>query len=836
MLRRPTGKPRLHSDVEFTARTRLRAALESLSGLIGSAALIALYARGDWGWPLGFVALVPWLWTLDRLRSMSAVLASAALMSALFVVAALGWFGPAFGAYVGLDPWLATAILLLLAPLLQPQFLIFALVRLLLARRHGAWLRAFAGAAAWVGCEWLFPKLLGDTLGHGLQPTALLRQAADLGGAAGLTFALLLVNEAVARAVPMRRGAWRPLMSALMLVAAWAGYGQWRLSALHEALSEPSPALRIGLVQANLTDLERRRAEQGAYAVVREVLDTHVAMSEHAVREQGAEALLWSETVYPTTFGQPKSADGAAFDREILAAVAAFGTPLVFGTYDRDEYGEFNTAAVVDPARGLLGHYRKTHLFPLTEWVPAWLDGPQIRRLLPWTGTWRPGDGARVFPLTLADGREANVLPLICLDDVRPQLAIDGARLGAQAIVGLSNDSWFTAHPQGARLHLAVATFRSIETRLPQLRATTNGLSAIVDESGEVLVQTGIGQQAVLVGEIPLRDPVPTLMRAWGDWVGPASLAGLAMFLLAAAWRRMQRRFAAIAMTDAVPAGPIEVVLLTPPWQVATLVLRLCAALVLAWLAWRMLTIDGLQVNSLLQVRGFAYGVALPLLIAWTIRHLHRAQAQVRDGMLAFVTPSQRIEMPLSGIARLQLGWHAGPEAALRLVLASGRRWATTIALADPQALSLRLKLAGHEVQWANSASARIAEFAAARAAAHHRWLDHGAIKFVLFPLLPALVAFRLHQHIAFGGTFGELHTFGAAAWLTGLLIWWAAWSLGMMLLAGVMRPFVELAMAAAWISDAVRAGALRRMLESLTRAVYYLGTPAWLLARLLFA
>ena len=127
------------------------------------------------------------------------------------------------------------------------------------------------------------------------------------------------------------------------------------------------------------------------------------------------------------------------------------------------------------------------------------------------------------MPLRTADGRELDVVPLICLDDVRPGLAIDGARLGAQAIVGLSNDSWFTGHPIGARLHLAVAAFRSIETRLPQLRVTTNGLSAFVDPTGEVLASTAMGDRAVLAGEVPLRDPPSTLMVRWGDLRRPGA-------------------------------------------------------------------------------------------------------------------------------------------------------------------------------------------------------------------------------------------------------------------------------------------------------------------------
>jgi len=807
-----------------------------LIGVLSSGVLLALYARGGWGWPIGFVALVPWLWTLDRLHTYRATLASALLMSIGFMAAALGWFGPAFGAYVGIDALPATAILLLLAPVLQPQFLVFAVVRHAAARRHGAVLSALAGAAAWVGCEWLMPKLLGDTLGHGLQPSLWFRQAADLGGAAGLTFVLLLVNDALAYALRAGRSAWRPLSMAAFIVALLAGYGAWRIASLQAALSAPAAAMRVGLIQANLTDLERRRADVGAYAVVRDVLDTHVAMSEHAVREQGAEALLWSETIYPTTFGTPKSEDGAAFDREIQDLVVALGTPLVFGTYDRDDAGEYNSAAVLEPARGLLGHYRKTHLFPFTEWVPSWLDGPVFRRWFPWTGTWQPGDGPRVFPLTLADGREANVLPLICLDDVRPQLAIDGARLGAQAIVGLSNDSWFTAYPAGARLHLAVATFRSIETRLPQLRVTTNGLSAIIDESGEVVVQTGMGQQAVLVGEIPLRDPVPTLMLRFGDWVGPAGLAFLAVLTMMAVVRRWGRgpRIDTDVMASVSSSGPVDIVLMTPMWHVAATLLHLIAALVLAGLAWRMWAIDGFQVNSMLQVRGFGFGVMLPLLLAWSIRRVHAARADIADGMLVFTHATQKIEVPIADIVQLHVAWRGGPGAVLQLGLVSGRRWSTRVAVADPRAFSGLLARSGRDVPWATPMASRIADFIAARAAARHRWLDHGAIKFVLFPLLLGLPAFRLHQHIAFGGTFGELYTYGVGAWLSGLLIWWAAWALGLMLLAALLRIVIDAIMFVMFVAGRTDALAVRKILERSGRVVYYLGAPVWLALRLL--
>ncbi len=811
------------------------------AGIVASALLLGLYARGGLAWPLGFVALVPWLLTLGATRSWTGALASGWLMSVAFVAAVLPWFGAAIGNYTGGGTLPATLVLLALAPLLQPQVIVFALVRHWVGRRHDVPLRALAGAAAWVGCEWLLPKLLGDTLGHGLAPSALLRQMADLGGAALLSVLLLLANEAAAPGVLRWRCGWRrwlpPLALAAALPAVMAGYGLWRLGVLETQLADPAPALRIAMVQSNIVDYERRRRESGTFAVVRHVLDTHFALTRAAIEHHGAEAVLWSETVYPTPFGHPRSEDGAALDREILDFVDASGVPLVFGTYDVDDAGEYNAAAFVEPKVGLLGYYRKTHPFPLTEYVPEWLDGPLLRRWLPWTGNWRPGNGARVFPLRTADGRELNVLPLICLDDVRPALAIDGARLGAQAIIGLSNDSWFSANPIGAQLHLAVASFRSIETRLPQLRVTSNGLSAFVDPTGAVLVNTAMGDQSVLAGEVPLRNPPPTLMLRWGDWVGGAALAFLLLLAIAAARRAwLIRSSHAAPVQTAIDAADYcaEAALLTPAWRTAAAMLRLIAVGGLLWLALGMLLGDGLQVNSLAQIRVHAWLVLLPLAAAWTIQRIHAARLRIEGGHLLLQQRRQRIEIPLASIASLRAWRLPLPGTGVDLYLQSNRRYLHGIRIADPLALMRALAAAGSPAAWSEPASARRADTAAARAAARRPRLDHPLVKFVVFPLLPAIPAFRLHQNIAFGGSFGEWQTYGFKAWLAGLLIWWAAWSIGLMLYAAALRIAGETAvLAASRLRPACADEVLRRAVR-LCRWAFYLGVPTWLLLRLL--
>ena len=261
------------------------------AGILLSAVLAAAYARG--AWPLAFVLLVPWLLALETLRSARGAGLAGLAMSVAFVAAVFGWFAPAIADYTGAPTAGAMAALLLAAPVLQPQIIAYAVVRHVATARYGTVARAALAIAAWIAVEWAAPRLFGDTLGHGLQPSRLLRQGADLAGAMGLTLVVLATNEALAAALLRRRqGARRlavPLGVALAMPLALAGYGAARLSQLER--EPPGTPLRVGLVQAAIVDYERLRREQGAHAVVREVLDTHYAMSRD-LRGRGADALV----------------------------------------------------------------------------------------------------------------------------------------------------------------------------------------------------------------------------------------------------------------------------------------------------------------------------------------------------------------------------------------------------------------------------------------------------------------------------------------------------------------------------------------------------------------
>jgi len=795
-------------------------------GLLAGALMLAAYAQGGALWPLGFVALVPWLGLLSRATTLARTVLLAWVMTMLLALAGTYWFGFAIGRFTGLGPVAGVAVLLLAAPLLQPQLIAFALARHAVGRHRGALAGVIAGAAAWVGMEWAVLKPLGDTLAHGLYPALWLRQGADLVGTAGLTLMLLLANEAwlamvrglAARQTRGLRTLAAPLALALLPPLLLAAYGH---AVLSRAAPAGAPSLRIGLVQANIIDLEARRRSEGSYEAVRELLDLHFAMSYDAVERQRADAVLWSETIYPTTFGQPKSEAGAALDQDIRTVVDAARVPFVFGTYERDAAGEYNTAALVEPGRGLLAHYRKTRLFPLTESVPEWLDGPALRRALPWAGTWRPGNGARVLPLRLRDGREVPVQVLICRDDVDPDLAIAAARQGALALLTLSNDAWFSDHPIGARLHQAAAAFRSIETRLPQFRVTTNGYSAAIDATGEVRAGALMNERSLVMGELPVPTPPRTLMVAWGDWVAPAAMAVLVLLLVGPLlWRRLAREGAA-------PVVPTHVVLLPQAARVASGTLRFLARLSLLGLGLALLLDEDLRGRTLVQLRWVGALVVAPELAALSLLAAYRSRLTITPGLLACSRGTQQLELPLASLAIVHFWRWPWPSAGLRLGLAGGATWPLGLAASHAPALARALAAAGAPPADPGSA------YALARGGVVSGLWAHPLLKFGLLPLLLAVPAFHLHQHIAYGSGVGEYLSFGLIAYLQAFALWWAAWAVGVLLAAAVLRGAVE---AVAWLVARGRpAQALqwRRGLERGATGLLWLGLPAWLALRL---
>jgi apolipoprotein N-acyltransferase len=138
--------------------------------------------------------------------------------------------------------------------------------------------------------------------------------------------------------------------------------------------------------------------------------------------------------------------------------------------------------------------------------------------LLPFVET-RPWRGETEY----SAGRDAGVFPvgahrigvLICLEAIYPALARDTVRAGADALFNLSNDAWY-GNTAGVMQHFQKVVFRAIENRVPVVRATGTGVSALIDPSGEVRARLPEHEAGVLHASLP-RAWRPSFYRRFGD-------------------------------------------------------------------------------------------------------------------------------------------------------------------------------------------------------------------------------------------------------------------------------------------------------------------------------
>ena len=124
--------------------------------------------------------------------------------------------------------------------------------------------------------------------------------------------------------------------------------------------------------------------------------------------------------------------------------------------------------------------------------------------------------------------------------------------------------------------------------------------------------------------------------------------------------------------------------------------------------------------------------------------------------------------------------------------------------------------------------------YAAAKARRPRGLLSHPIFKFPGFSLLPTAVLFNAHQHIAYGGSLGQYHLEGLAAWLLTFGEYWAYVCIYLVLFASVCRALAEgVALLAARAGSAL-AARVRRTVEIVCGVLYYAGVPAVVLARFL--
>jgi apolipoprotein N-acyltransferase len=403
-------------------------------------------------------------------------------------------------------------------------------------RRRG-WPVALAGVPPLLLVEWLQPHVFAVNAGSGLATQPAWIQIADLGGPLLLTAFVGLMN--LAAFATWRRWRARSGGAAAPPSATWAtavavaalvlAYGRTRTASVEASIGS-APSLRVGLVQANLGVIEKRRRGMISHRL-------HLEQTRELLAGGDLDLVVWPETAYVRGLRRPLPLSG----RLVRADV---DVPLLFGGTSVDEEGgrrvKSNSAFLVGHDGMIRDAYDKNLLIPLAEYAPLADVLPAIATALPHVQEFRAA--GEVPPLRLGPWRIATP---ICYEAIRPdfvrRMVVEGR---PHLLVTLANDAWFGDSAE-AWMHLALARLRAVEHRRFLVRATNSGVSAVVDPTGRVVAESGLLERANLRATVRLLEG-ETLYGRFGDWPGWLAAACVAVALLGPAPARRRSAGAAL--------------------------------------------------------------------------------------------------------------------------------------------------------------------------------------------------------------------------------------------------------------------------------------------------
>jgi apolipoprotein N-acyltransferase len=170
----------------------------------------------------------------------------------------------------------------------------------------------------------------------------------------------------------------------------------------------------------------------------------------------------------------------------------------------------YNSAIMVNPQGEKIGQYDKIHLVPFGEYAPVPSAVEQFVPTL--VGNFQYGENYDLFPFGEARGGI-----MICYESHFASLSREFVKRGADVLIEMTNDGYLGNTPV-LRQHLANAVFRAVETNRPVLRVTNVGVTAYVNERGEVFDAAQPYTEDTRVWTISKSDGKQTVYVRYGEW------------------------------------------------------------------------------------------------------------------------------------------------------------------------------------------------------------------------------------------------------------------------------------------------------------------------------
>lgn len=203
-------------------------------------------------------------------------------------------------------------------------------------------------------------------------------------------------------------------------------------------------------------------------------------------------------------------------------------------------YDRFNSAIQIDTT-GDYQVYHKSKLVVGVEMMPYPKYFKMLERLSidlgGVVGSLGTQQNRGVF---VSHDKQFAVAPVICYESVFGEYLAGYIRNGANLIFVVTNDGWWKDTP-GYRQHLSYSSIRAIEMRRSIARSANTGISAFINQRGEVLDSLGWWKRGSILGTIKANTQL-TFYAVYGDFIGRIATLVSALYLLLLLSRVLMRK------------------------------------------------------------------------------------------------------------------------------------------------------------------------------------------------------------------------------------------------------------------------------------------------------
>ncbi len=280
-----------------------------------------------------------------------------------------------------------------------------------------------------------------------------------------------------------------------VFVVIWfAGYSLNSIVWTHPVADE----IKVSIIQGNVPQATKWDPKQ--------IFKTLALYQARTEQHWDSDLIVWPENATPIFYHQAKK----LFFDPLGELAKQNNTDLLIGlpvkADDSDAY--FNSMMSLGSSHEF---YYKRHLVPFGEFVPfAWLRGLIAFFDLPMSSFEQGPEAQGLF-----DVAGQKIGASICFEDVFSNEILT-ALPEATILVNASNNGWY-GDSFAPHQHLQISQNRALETGRPIVRATTNGISAFIDEQGYIQIRSQQFKEQVLTAMVQPRQGA-TPYVAFGQW------------------------------------------------------------------------------------------------------------------------------------------------------------------------------------------------------------------------------------------------------------------------------------------------------------------------------